>query len=372
MALLLFLLAWCSAFAGTLTVDMLDVGQGDSILVRSPAGKTVLIDAGEGKARVSDQLRALGVNELNLVVATHPHADHVGGMNDVLLAIPTKMYVDNGLSHTTATYNTLMRTVELRGIPYKTATVGQVFNLDDGIKLEVLAPPATALRGTRSDLNANSVVLRLTHGKDCMLLTGDSEAPSEDQLVHDGLKPCEVLKVAHHGSEYSTTDAFLAALQPKIALISVGSDNRYGHPGPTTMARLAAAGVTIYRTDLVGGIRLSSDGKGWKVQTGVSAAPASAPSTAPSTAPSPVVSTGASSTGASSTGPANSAPTADGGSAEAAPDPSCPFVASRNSTLFHASTCDTSRRISPATRVCYATREDAAAAGRTPARDCTP
>lgn len=361
MALLLFLLAWCSAFAGTLTVDMLDVGQGDSILVRSPAGKAVLIDAGEGKARVSDQLRALGVTELNLVVATHPHADHVGGMNDVLLAIPTKMYVDNGLSHTTATYNTLMRTVELRGIPYKTAAVGQVFNLDDGIKLEVLAPPATALRGTRSDLNANSVVLRLTHGKDCMLLTGDSEAPSEDQLVHDGLKPCEVLKVAHHGSEYSTTDAFLAALQPKIALISVGSDNRYGHPGPRTMERLEAAGVTIYRTDLAGGIRLSSDGKGWKVQTGVSAAPAAGPTTS-----------GPTTSGPTTGGPTTSAPTADGGSAEAAPDPSCPFVASRNSTLFHASTCDTSRRISPATRVCYATREDAAAAGRTPARDCTP
>ena len=365
MALLLILLAWCSAFAGTLTVDMLDVGQGDSILLRSPAGKAVLIDAGEGKGRVSDQLRALGVTELSMAVATHPHADHIGGMNDVLLAIPTKMYLDNGLTHTTATYNTLMRTVELRAIPYKTAVVGQVFNLDDGIKIEVLAPAGTPLRGTRSDLNANSVVLRVTHGKDCMLLTGDSEADSEDRLVQNGLQPCEVLKVAHHGSEYSTTDAFLAAVQPKIALISVGSDNNYGHPGPKTVARLEAAGVKVYRTDLLGGLRLESDGKGWKVQTGVS--PTGAAAVTPAAAAQSPGSSSASS--ASSSEPAAAETAADGG---AAVDPSCPYVASRNSTLFHTSTCDTSRRISPATRVCYATREDAAAAGRTPARDCTP
>lgn len=360
MALLLVLLAWCSAFAGTLTVDILDVGQGDSILLRSPAGKAVLIDAGEGKARVSDQLRALGVTELSMAVASHPHADHIGGMNDVLLAIPTKLYVDNGLTHTTATYNTLMRTVELRGIPYKAALAGQTYNLDDGIKLEVLAPVAPPLRGTRSDLNANSVVLRLTHGKDCMLLMGDSEAESEDGLVHRGLQPCEVLKVAHHGSEYSSTQPFLDAAKPKIALISAGADNSYGHPGPKTMARLEAMGVTIYRTDTMGGIRLSSDGKGWKVQTGVSAVAQATPAPAIQGAEIP------------STPPAATATSSADDSSAPAPDPSCPYVASRNSTLFHSSTCDTGRRISPATRVCYATREDAAAAGRTPARDCTP
>lgn len=340
MTLLLFLLAlFQAAIAGTLTVDVLDVGQGDSILIRSPAGKAVLVDAGEAKANVVGQLRALGVTELALAVGTHPHADHIGGMSAVLLAIPTKLYVDNGLAHTTNTYNALMRAVETRSIPYKTARVGQTFNLDDGVRLTVLAPADPPIRGTRSDLNANSVILRLTHGDDCMLLTGDAELETEDALLARALQPCEVLKVAHHGSEFASSERFLKAVRPRIAVVSSGADNNYGHPGPRTLARIEAAGAKVYRTDQDGGLRLSSSGSGWTVTRQVKAE-AAADTTALS--------------------------------APAEGDPTCPYVGSVNSELFHAATCPTARRISSVTRACYASREDAVAAGRQAALDCKP
>ncbi|MCB9765791.1 MAG: MBL fold metallo-hydrolase [Alphaproteobacteria bacterium] len=247
-------------WAGTMTVDMLDVGQGDAILITSPEGKRVLIDAGEDKARVVDQLTRLGVTELALVVATHPHADHIGGMADVLSAFPPRLYLDNGLSHTTQTYTSVMATVEERGIRYQTAVVGNTVRLDDGIVLTVLWPGERPLNGTRSDLNSNSVVLRLDHGDDCFLFTGDAEQDTERALLRRELASCDVLKVAHHGSDHSTTSAFLSAVQPRIALISVGADNRYGHPGDETVRRLQRAGVTIYRTDHSGHVRLASDG----------------------------------------------------------------------------------------------------------------
>ncbi len=366
MNLLLFLLALCASWAGTLTVDVLDVGQGDSILLRTPAGKAVLIDAGERQADVVDQLRALGVTELALAVATHPHADHIGGMNDVLLSIPARLYVDNGLPHTTATYSTLMRTIELRGIPYKTAVVGQTFSLDDGVKIAVLGPGADPVRGSRSDLNANSVVLRVTHDRDCILLVGDAESETEHNLLRGAVQPCEVLKVAHHGSNFASSDDFLAAVKPEIALISVGADNKYGHPGDETMARLQAAGAKIYRTDQDGALRLESSGRGWKVSTHVSVSPAPTTATAPAPVPSPAPS--AAPQPAASTGVV-AAPAAG---ASAATDPTCAYVASSSSGLFHGASCPTARRISPATRVCYAAREDALAAGRTPAQDCSP
>jgi len=374
MHLLLLLLALLVARAGTLTVDVLDVGQGDGILLRTAGGKAVLVDAGEGSADVVDQLRGLGVTELALAVASHPHADHIGGMNAVLLSIPAKLYVDNGLPHTTSTYNTLMRTVELRGIPYKTAAVGQVYSLDDDVKLTVLAPTATPVRGTRSDLNANSVVLRVTHGKDCMMLVGDAEAETEAGLLQRGLQPCEVLKVAHHGSEFASSEAFLAALKPKIAVISVGAGNTYGHPAAGALSRLSAAGAKVYRTDQDGGVRLESSGKGWKVSTHVSpgAAPAvgatvSAAST-PAKAPAPAA---GQREDVEHDSPAAAATPATA-PAEAATDPTCAYVGSVSSTLFHGASCSTARRISPATRVCYASRADALAAGRSPAQDCKP
>lgn len=263
----LWLAIWALlALAGEVRVDVLDIGQGDAILIRTPANKTILIDAGETSSPTVPQLQALGVTGFDLVVATHPHADHLGRMAEVLQTFPVKLYVDNGLPHTTQTYNNVMAEVERRGIPYRPAKAGMVFNLDDGAKIEVLFPTDSPLKDTRSDLNSNSVVLRLTHGEDCFLFTGDSEDPTEQALLRRGMEPCDVLKVAHHGSNHSTSDDWLAALQPSIALISLGAGNRYGHPGGETLGRLQRAGVRIHRTDLEGTLTVTSNGKGVSVR----------------------------------------------------------------------------------------------------------
>lgn len=264
----LTLVAWLpgAALAGTLRVDVLEVGQGDSILIRSPAGKTILIDAGEGKIDVPSILQKEGVTSLDLVIGSHPHADHIGGMDDVVQAFPIKRYLDNGLPHTTATYRTLMADLEGKGIAYQTAVRDMVFNLDDGARLEILFPTGTALRNTRSDLNSNSVVVRLTHQGHCMLFVGDSEEPTEQALLDGGLGKCDLLKVAHHGSNHSSTSAFLRAVQPKFALISLGVDNRYKHPGDQTLARLASVGAEIHRTDLEGQITVLSSEQGLTVK----------------------------------------------------------------------------------------------------------
>jgi len=255
--------------ASTLTLEMLDVGQGDSLLIRTGGGKTVLIDAGEKKNDVAKMLTARKVTLLDMVVATHPHADHIGGMEAVLRGFEVKVYVDNGLPHTTNTYEGVMKAVEEKDITYRTAKAGQVYKLGSDAELEVLWPGEKELSGTRSDLNSNSVVLRLTHNKVCMLLTGDAEEPTEQAMIENGLKQCDILKVAHHGGNHSSSEAFLESLKPKTAIISVGTGNSYGHPGDETMARLKDFGVDIYRTDLSGTLQLISDGKTVQIVEGV-------------------------------------------------------------------------------------------------------
>ena len=156
--LALFLLA-LSAFAGTLEVEILDVGQGDAILIRSPEGKTVLIDGGTGKIDVVEYLKARNITEINMMVGTHPHADHIGGLDEVLEAFPVKVYIDNELPHTTRTYEKVMTLVEQKKIRYMTPKHGQIFNLGSEVTLEILHPQITPLRNTRSDLNSNSIVI---------------------------------------------------------------------------------------------------------------------------------------------------------------------------------------------------------------------
>lgn len=383
-----------AALAGDLRVDVLDVGQGDSILIRTPANKVILIDASDARAGVSDQLKREGVDHVDLVIATHPHADHIGGMQTVVQTYPIKRYIDNGLPHTTQTYTNLMTEIETRGISYQAAVQGTVFNLDDGAKLEILYPAGSPLSGTRSDLNANSVVTRLTHGDDCFLFVGDSEEPTERALLSAGLAQCDVLKVAHHGSQYSSTQPFLDAVEPKVALISVGFENRYHHPGPDTVARIRAMGTAIYRTDESGQITLTSTGHGVTVRTshppvliagtpepwyppGTAPTPGTAATPAPAASPAPVKTSG-STTPSVASAPAPSvaaaaAPAVASGAAATAPAPAnCPYLASSNSEVFHEAGCGNGEKILPANQICYATREAAVASGRRPAGCCKP
>ncbi|MSQ01902.1 MAG: MBL fold metallo-hydrolase [Myxococcales bacterium] len=365
LALALLLLATI-ARAGDVVVDILDVGQGDAILIRTPAQKNILIDAGDKGSGVVEMLTRLGVDHLDLVVASHPHADHIGALESVIRAFPPKRYLDNGLAHTTQTYRGLMATLEANaGIAYQTAQTGQVFNLDDGAHLDVLLPDAARrFRDTRSDLNASSVVLKLVHGDNCMLFTGDAEEPTERALIEANVGRCGVLKVAHHGSRHSTIRPLLDVLQPKIALISVGPGNRYHHPGDETLARLEQAKATVYRTDRDGRVTLTSDGKAVRVTTSKHEDPGGAllpVAKVPRTNPPPAMPT---------------LPGSVDADPELTPDvlehEACPFAASRKSDVFHEATCGNAQKINAENLVCYATKAAAEKAGRRPAGCCKP
>ncbi len=263
-----FALFWIStAIAGTLQVHVLDVGQGDSILIEAPDDKKILIDASTEGAKVADRLQARGIEKLNLVVSTHPHADHIGGLAAVLKKISVGMYVDNGMTHNTLTYLRTTQAVEKNEIPYRAALNGRTFNIGSEATLTILHPRSTLLKGTRSDLNSNSVVLRLQHKNICFLFMGDAEDPTERDLLNRGLEPCDVLKVAHHGSGHSTSASFLRAVRPKYAAISAGSGNRYGHPATETLRRLEDADVQVHQTATDGNITFISSGRSVSVRT---------------------------------------------------------------------------------------------------------
>ena len=265
--LALLVLLWSSnLFAGEMTLEVLDVGQGDAILIQV-AGKTVLVDGAEKKANVVDQLRARGVERIDMVVATHPHSDHISGLRTVVDEFEIGLYIDNGYVHTSSTYEQLMEAIESKGIKYKAVIDGQTFKLGSEARLSVLAPPETFFSGSRSDVNANTVIMRLDHDDVCVMLTGDTEAETESYLVEQGLEPCELLKAPHHGSDHSSQPAFLDALQPEAVLISCGENNRYGHPGAETMARYAERDLKVYRTDTMGSLKVISDGKGYSIET---------------------------------------------------------------------------------------------------------
>jgi competence ComEA-like helix-hairpin-helix protein len=173
------------------------------------------------------------------------------------------------MPHTTEAYRKVIDLVEAKNIPYKAVRGGQVFRFDDGIKLTVLGPYDPLLRGTRSDLNSNSVIARLDHKGVCFLLMGDAELETEHQVLEHGIEPCEVLKVAHHGSAYASSKKFLEAAQPEWAAISVGRKNRYKHPAPATLRRLEQSGAKILRTDQLGRIMFESNGKRVRVAVSV-------------------------------------------------------------------------------------------------------
>lgn len=229
------------------------------MLIRA-GGKAVLIDAGIKRARVAAQLAALDVTSLDLVIVSHPHADHMGGMEEVLRSMPVGLYIDNGMPHTTQTYAKLMVAVEELGIPYRSGRTGMELKLGDEAVMNVILPGDTLLRDTRSDLNSNSVVVVLTHGEMDFLFTGDAEEPTEGLISRQSLPSIDVLKVAHHGSDHSSSTSFLRTVNPPIAVISCGEDNRYGHPAPEALERLNSAGALVYRTDQSGHIRAISDG----------------------------------------------------------------------------------------------------------------
>lgn len=273
---ILLLVAGASSFGAVplppLIVRFFDVGQGDAAWVASPEGKTVLIDGGPPEARsaLTERVKTLTKRPIDLVILTHPHLDHLGGLAAVLTAFGAQRYLDPGFDHPSTSYLKLLRVVRAK-VPHaltvtaESRTAWQTIGLGSGATLTVLWPRSPVepfLSGTRSDANANSVVSRLSYGKTSFLFAGDAEPNTERRLLAGTADvQSTVLKVGHHGGHYSSTRSFLARVHPRAAVISCGANNEYGHPAPETLGRLRAAGAEVFRTDQDGEIVASSDGE---------------------------------------------------------------------------------------------------------------
>ena len=241
-----------------LTVTFIDVGQGDAALIKAD-GKNMLIDAGpnESKDALLTSLTASGIDRVDILVGTHPHEDHFGGMDDVLAKYPVGSIWMPKIAAETQTFENLLLSIKGKGLKITAPAPGTVFKLGEA-EITVLAPSGKSY----DELNDYSIVLHVKYGNTSFLFTGDTETPVEDELLaQSGYVDADVLKVGHHGSNSSTFKAFLDAVSPRWAVISCGKDNTYDHPHAETLARLQAANATILRTDMNGSITFTSDGK---------------------------------------------------------------------------------------------------------------
>ncbi|SIN69971.1 Metal-dependent hydrolase, beta-lactamase superfamily II [Singulisphaera sp. GP187] len=244
------------------TVDFLDVGQGDAILIRSPEGKTVLVDAGPSKGIIK-LLRERDITGIDLAIITHHHIDHYGGMDDVIREFHPKTILLTDSPHTTRAYLALLELIEAEGSVVVFAT-GKSRKIEAGsVLLTVLPMPPV----DSSEENNNSVGLRVEHGASSMLLIGDSQEAERNFWA--GTCPtlarnCDVLKLAHHGSRNGTDGFWLELVNPKLAVISCGAGNSYGHPSPQVLDLLETKGIPFKRTDLDGTVRVVSEGSGWR------------------------------------------------------------------------------------------------------------
>ena len=244
-----------------LTVAFLDVGQGDAIFIEAPNGNQILIDGGKNRSvlRALSHVMPFYDRSIDVVIATHPDEDHIGGLPDVLKRFKVDLYLDPGVTHDTNAYKETLRLVQTRNIEYVLARRGMKIDLGGGVSLEILFPDRD-VSGLES--NAASVITRLVYGETEFLFTGDSPKAIEKYLTSiDGKKlQSDVLKVGHHGSKTSSADAFLAAVLPSFAVISAGADNRYGHPHEEVITALKDLDAKIVSTSESGTIIFISDG----------------------------------------------------------------------------------------------------------------
>lgn len=242
------------AIQGLMRVHFIDVGQADSTFIELGNGQTMLIDAGLGGDDVVKYIRELQYSDIDFVVATHPHDDHIGGMATVLDSFDIgKMYMPRQ-EHTISAFTNMLDVIENKNIELHEAKAGVNITTSGIIKIDILAPFAESY----SNLNNCSAVVKLTYGETVMLFTGDAEQVIETQLLNSDID-ADVLKVGHHGAGSSSAPSFIKAVSPEIAVISCGRDNSYGHPDYETLAILNEVGADIYRTDEQGTIQVTAD-----------------------------------------------------------------------------------------------------------------
>ncbi|MEE8620037.1 MAG: ComEC/Rec2 family competence protein [Dehalococcoidia bacterium] len=268
--LIVAILVWSVALTmpdDKLHVSFLDVGQGDAILIQTPNGQDILIDGGPDFQKINLELSQklpFWDRTIDLVVCTQPQADHVTGLVEVLQRYKVKQVLEPGVSYNSSVYQEWINVVEDKGIEYNIARTGQEIDLGNGIELEVLNPPQDLFEETSHDVDNNGVVLRLTWGKVSFLFTADIREAAEFELIGQRANlRSTVLKVAHHGSDTSTTSQFLAAVDPEVAVICVGANNPFGHPSPEVMQRLidGLGEDNVYRTDEDGTVEFITDGE---------------------------------------------------------------------------------------------------------------
>ena len=252
-------------------VYFLDVGQGDSALIRIGEDFAMLVDAGirESGDAIEEDLAALGVTELDAVIATHPHADHIGAMTQIIEAYPIGTFympvLPDDQTPTTATYENMLDALDKQNVPVEQITDKTEIAVPENAVFDVLSPRAG---DAFDEINDYSAVVRFTYGSISFMLTGDAEEPVEENILESGAEiSAQVLKCGHHGSSSSTSLPFLRRVNPAVAVISCGADNKYGHPHRETLESLNALGCTVLRTDELGTIAVTTDGEAYAVHT---------------------------------------------------------------------------------------------------------
>ena len=242
------------------SVSFIDVGQADSVLIRN-GNYNMLIDAGnnEDGEKLVNYFKSLGIEEFTYVFATHPHEDHIGGMDDIINNFKIDNYYMSNKLSTTKTFMDVLDALDGCNLKYTVPNKGDTLKLGDA-NIKVIYPG-----DDKSNINDSSIVLKITYGKNSFLLTGDATSNVERKIYNEDIKS-DVLKVAHHGSSYSSTDVFLDKVKPYYAVISVGKNNIYNHPSNKTLEKLNKRNIKVYRTDLDGTIVFISDGENLSVK----------------------------------------------------------------------------------------------------------
>lgn len=247
-------------------IHFLDVGQADCILIKTPKGKTILIDAGNNADAqvITSFISNQKIQRVDVIIGTHPHEDHIGAMDTIIQTFDIGQVFMPNVTTTSKTFRDVLLAIQAKNLQINTAKAGVKITAVSSIEAEFLAPNSDHY----DDLNDYSAVLRIKYGKYAFLFTGDAEAVSESEMVQKGYNlKADVLKVGHHASHSSTSNEFLNKVSPRYAIISVGTGNTYGHPAQVTLDRMTQYGVKIYRTDLNGSIIATCDNRGISIQT---------------------------------------------------------------------------------------------------------
>ena len=273
---------------GQLIISMLDIGQGDAVLIQTGA-KNILIDTGDDKyyedgkkgkenTQLLTELQKLKIDHIDTLVMTHAHADHIGKADKVIAQYGVKELVYNGIPSTSKYFINALKAAKANGTQQVKVKAGDVLDFGSGVSFEIVSPSQSlidedtaAIKAKKKvDVNNESVVGRLTFGNFAMLFTGDAEGPVEKDMVASYGKKlkCQVLKAGHHGSKTSSTAEFLKLVQPESVVMSLGVNNQYGHPHEALLNRLQKQGIkNIYRTDVNGTITIVSDGSSYSITT---------------------------------------------------------------------------------------------------------